>query len=381
MRAVGRTLGALFAFLLVLALSRTAHAHKPSDSYLTLDVHGAVLAGRWDLALRDLEYALHVDADGDGNITWAEVRGRRADIAAYAFGHLDLTADGARCTPALSSLEIALHSDGSYAVLRFEAPCAAQVLELDVAYRLLFELDPQHRGLLQLVTPAASRSHIFSTTSRTHRFDIADASQVSSFQGAVKEGIFHIWEGIDHLLFLIALLLPSVLYRESKVWKPREAFRPALVDVLKVVTAFTVAHSITLSLAALDVVRLPSRLVESAIALSVVLAALNNVFTVLEGDRWVAAFVLGLLHGFGFSQVLVDLGLTGGELLRILFGFNVGVEIGQAAVVAVFLPLAFVARRSGAYRTIVLRAGSIAIAALALVWLVERALAIKLLPS
>jgi hypothetical protein len=378
---VTRLVGAVLAFLLVLVVSRTALAHKPSDSYLTLDVRGAVVVGRWDLALRDLEYALHLDGDGDGEITWAEVRARKDDIRAYAFGHLDLTADGARCASRLDALEIALHSDGSYAVLRFEASCPAPVRDLGVDYRLLFELDPQHRGLLQLVTPAAARSHIFSTTSRSHRFDVADASQASSFQGAVKEGIFHIWEGIDHLLFLIALLLPSVLRRERQTWQPREAFRPALVDVLKVVTAFTVAHSITLSLAALDVVRLPSRLVESAIALSVVLAALNNVYTVLEGDRWVAAFALGLLHGFGFSQVLVDLGLTGSELLRILFGFNVGVEIGQAAVVAVFLPLAFVARRSSAYRRGVLRGGSMAIAGLALVWLVERAFAIKLLPS
>jgi hypothetical protein len=145
------------------------------------------------------------------------------------------------------------------------------------------------------------------------------------------------------------------------------------VEVAKVVTAFTVAHSITLSLAALSVVVLPSRLVESGIALSVLLAALNNLHPVVANGRWIAAFGFGLLHGFGFAGALHDLGLPAGSLALSLFGFNLGVEAGQLAIVVVFLPLAFLLRSTWAYRRMLFAGGSVAIAAIAVVWLVERA--------
>ena len=146
------------------------------------------------------------------------------------------------------------------------------------------------------------------------------------------------------------------------------------------VTAFTVAHSITLSLATLGWISLPSRWVESAIAASVVLAALNNVWPVFHGRRWIVAFGFGLIHGFGFASVLADLGLPQGALALALLGFNVGVELGQLAIVAAFLPLAYLLRRSAFYQRAVMRAGSLLIAALAAAWLVERVFDLKLLP-
>ena len=157
-------------------------------------------------------------------------------------------------------------------------------------------------------------------------------------------------------------------------------FGVAFCDVLRIVTAFTVAHSITLSLAVLGLVTLPSRLVESAIAASVVAAALNNIWPLVRGRRWMVAFLFGLVHGFGFASVLADLGLPQGALAVALLGFNVGVELGQLAIVAVFLPLAYALRRSWFYRRAVLVGGSLLIALLAAVWLVERVFELKLLP-
>jgi hypothetical protein len=151
-----------------------------------------------------------------------------------------------------------------------------------------------------------------------------------------------------------------------------ESLRGAVIEVLKIVTAFTVAHSITLSLAALGVVTLPSRLVESVIAASVVLAALNNLRGTVHGRRWVMAFVFGLVHGFGFASVLADLGLPQGALALALVGFNAGVELGQLAIVAVFLPIAFALRGTRFYSVGVLKGGSLLVAALAAWWLAER---------
>jgi hypothetical protein len=171
-----------------------------------------------------------------------------------------------------------------------------------------------------------------------------------------------------------------VLQRGGGAWRPVSAARPALLNVLKVVTAFTVAHSITLSLAALGFVHLPTRLVESAIAASVVLAAFNNLVPFFAERGWMVAFGFGLLHGFGFANALRDLGLRHGQLAATLFGFNIGVEIGQLAIVAVFLPIALSMRHLIFYQRVVLRFGSVAIVAVASTWFAERVLDFKWLP-
>ncbi|MBC7943798.1 MAG: HupE/UreJ family protein, partial [Burkholderiales bacterium] len=165
----------------------------------------------------------------------------------------------------------------------------------------------------------------------------------------------------------------------QKRWLAVQRFRLAFMDVFKIVTAFTIAHSITLSLAALGVLALPSRLIEAAIAASVFLAALNNLFPLVYGKRWLVAFVFGLIHGFGFASVLADLGLPQDELLIALVGFNLGVEAGQLAIVAVFLPIAYALRATRFYRNGVLLLGSLLIAALAALWFIERAFDVTLL--
>ena len=183
------------------------------------------------------------------------------------------------------------------------------------------------------------------------------------------------------VLFLISLLLPAALRAGARGWEPAERFAPVFWDVFKVVTAFTVAHSITLSLAALAVLELPSRLVESAIALSVLLAALNNLRPLVLGRRWIVAFAFGLIHGFGFASVLADLGLPKDALLVALVGFNAGVETGQLAIVAAFLPAAFWLRGTWLYRRMLLLGGSALIALVAAIWLVERSFDLRLLPA
>jgi hypothetical protein len=193
-----------------------------------------------------------------------------------------------------------------------------------------------------------------------------------TFKQYLKDGVWHIWIGYDHILFLLALLLPAVLLRKNGQWEPAPTLRGAFIEVVKVVTAFTLAHSITLTLASLQIITLPSRLVESVIAASVILAALNNLRGTIEGRRWVMAFVFGLVHGFGFASVLADLGLPQGALVLALVGFNAGVEVGQLTIVAVFLPLAFWLRGTRFYRVGVLIGGSLLVALLASWWLAQR---------
>lgn len=370
-----RRLLAFVALLATLLAALPAWAHKPSDSYLTLNVSGDRLHGRWDVALRDLAYAMELD-DGDGKLTWAEVSSRQADVAAYVLPRLAVKG----CALSPGPLSIASHSDGTYAVIEFEGTCAAEVTALAVDYRLLFDVDAQHRGLLRVESGGQTLTHVFSAKAPSASFDLARPETARQLGVIVKEGVAHIWTGYDHVLFLVALLLPSVLRRQNGAWVPVPSLRSALLDVVRIVTAFTVAHSITLSLAALGVVTLPSRLVESTIAASVVLAALNNLWPLLREDRWTAAFLLGLMHGFGFSATLTDLDLPRSNLVATLFGFNLGVEIGQLAIVAVFVPLAFAVRTRALYRRGFVAAGSAGILVLATVWFVERAFLLKILP-
>ena len=383
MRAALHRVGALLALVLALVVNAPAQAHKPSDSYLTITLADDAITGRWDIALRDLDFAIGLDADGDGAITWGEVRARHVEIAAYALARLAVHVDGAdgpKCTVEVGAQAIDDHTDGSYSVLPLTVRCPKLPKRLTIDYRLFADLDPQHRGLLYLQAGGVARSAVLGPQAPVQSFDLKEASRLAQFFDYLRDGVWHIWIGFDHILFLLSLLLPAVLVWGGRQWRAAETFGAAFWSVVRVVTAFTAAHSITLTLATLGYVSLPSRWVESAIAASVVLAALNNVWPVFHGRRWMVAFGFGLIHGFGFASVLVDLGLPRDALALALVGFNLGVECGQLAIVAVFLPLAFSLRRSWFYRRLVMIGGSLVIAVLAAVWLCERLFMFKVLP-
>ena len=377
----------LAALLLTLLTQSPAWAHKPSDSYLTLRASdgSSNIAIRWDIALRDLDYVLQLDRDGNGDLTWGEVRQRADDITRLATSRLALIAAGSPCKLVTTAdLQLDKHSDGTYAVLSLSAQCLTLSAPLKANYTLLFDVDPSHRGLVQWIAPGPANAPeraqalVFGTESAEQTLALTPASAWQTLRQYAADGVWHIWIGYDHILFLLSLLLPAVLVRRAGQWDPAPTLRDAFVEVLKVVTAFTLAHSITLSLAAMQIISLPSRLVESVIAASVVLAALNNLRGTidkrrwLDGRLWVMAFAFGLIHGFGFASVLADLGLPQDALVLALIGFNGGVEIGQLCIVAVFLPVAFLLRATRFYRVGVLTGGSLLVALLASWWLVQR---------
>jgi len=363
----------LITLALLLLGALPAFAHKPSDSYLSLTPRQGGWQARWDIALRDLEYALGLDSNGDGAITWGELQARETAVVNYALEHLSLHAGDAICTPRPGAMQVVQHSDGAYAVLNTALDCpTAAAVTLD--YRLFFTLDPSHRGLLQVHQPTGVASIVLSPEQPQYLLNTTPASNWRQFVSYWEEGVWHIWIGFDHILFLLALLLPAVLWWENGGWRPAVALRPVLLETAGIVTAFTLAHSLTISLAVLGVVNLPGRLVESVIAFTVVLAALNNLFPLVKTRRWVLAFTLGLIHGFGFASVLRDLGLPNDALALALAGFNLGVETGQLAIVAVVLPFTFLVRRTWLYQRLALPVGSAIAASIALVWCIERSL-------
>ena len=368
-------------FLVFLLFPIAASAHKPSDSYLNLTVAGSEVKGQWDIALRDIDYAMGLDTDDDGAITWDELRTREAELAAYAFSRLRVASGGEPCPLRLTTLMVDRHSDGAYAVLRFSGACSAEIKKLTAEYRLFFDLDPQHRGLASITAAGVTRTSIFSPERARQQFDIGASTLLSQFAAFLSEGVSHIGSGVDHLLFLLALLLPAMFMRTKEGLQPVARFTDAFWNVFKIVTSFTVAHSVTLSLAALQVVALPSRWVETAIAVSVLLAAVNNIYPMVQRRLWLVAFIFGLIHGFGFASVLLDMGLPRDALVLSLLGFNLGVELGQILVVIIFFLLVYPVRKTRFYRRAVVPGGSALIALIAVVWILERALDLKLFPS
>ena len=383
--------------LITILWHNTAYAHKPSDSYLTIHVNNQasitknsankkVLNGQWDIALRDLDFAIGLDSNANSEITWQEVKTKQKDIFAYALARLTIDSNRQSCSITPQQMLIDKHTDGAYAVIKFIINCPTninhKVNKLKISYALFSNIDPSHRGLLKLnyldndnqnAPKSIIKTAIFGPDNPSQTFAIGTPNRLIEFKDYVIEGVWHIWIGFDHILFLISLLLPAVLIYSAKKWQPQQHFKTIFFDVLKVVTAFTIAHSITLTMATLQVVELPSRWVEATIAASVILAALNNFFPFITKKRWAVAFVFGLIHGFGFAAVLADLGLTQGTLIVALIGFNVGVEIGQIAILMTFIPLVFALRKTWFYKQVVFYGGSIAIALIASVWLAERA--------
>jgi hypothetical protein len=374
--------GLLLSLTLLAGLmhSSPSHAHKPSDSYLSFDLkqNSSEFTLRWDIALRDLDFALDLDIDQSGDLTWGEVQAAEARATEFALKALSVKVnneEGAECelSPEKPS-QLEQHSDGTYLVLWLTGQCEGTPRKgLLTRYNLFFDLDPTHRGLAQwTVEGKPSGSVLLRPEAKSALLSFEEQSLFDTTVDYIKEGVWHIWIGIDHILFLLALLLPAVMVRQRGHWRGVGALPDALKDIVKVVTAFTVAHSITLSLAALEIVQLPSVWVESIIAFSVVLAALNNLRGSVHARRWMMAFAFGLLHGFGFASVLADLGLPTQLLTVALLSFNVGVELGQLAIVMVAMPVAYALRNTRFYRIGVLQGGSLVVAVIAAIWTYER---------
>lgn len=370
-RPLLRALGALLALIAVVAATGDAAAHKPSDAYLVVTPSAGGATGHLDVAVRDLHDTLDLDRDGAGEITGGEVDEAFPRVEKYLSDHLALRSDASTCTLHFSKGGIVPHSDGPYLRVGIDASCTEAATHAD--YSLFFSRDPQHHGLLD----AGDGAKIF--TKEVRSLPLAP-SAAPGFAAMVKDGVFHIWTGADHLLFLITLLLPAVLMKHGED-QEAETLRSTFAGILKTVTAFTVAHSLTLAAGALGMPTPASLLVESAIAASIVVAAIDNVRPIFRGRRWVVAFGLGLLHGFGFSGVLRDLGLRGAPLLKALLAFNGGVEIGQIAVLAVVVPLLFSLRRFPSYERRVVPIASVVVALIAAVWIVERVTGRELIPG
>lgn len=376
-----RTMRRLIGSLLALAAAQAAAAHDSDFSLLHLRIEGARVVGTWEIHWRDARVAVGLPADPDTPAAVAELRPRSAAVRRLLEDGLALTSQQGDC-PLQVADAFDVPADGRPVIrLALEARCPGEIAALTLDYRVLIALDPAHRGYFNVEDARRTHVGVFADGQTRVTLAVDRLDRWRSFRDYTREGVWHIWTGWDHALFLLALLLPAPLVREQGAWRPRRRLGPTLREVAGVVTAFTLAHSTTLVLAVIGPAALPSRPIETAIAGSVAVAAWNNLRPFLPGRTWLLAGGFGLLHGLGFAGALAALGLPRQARGVALLGFNVGVELGQLAIVAVVLPLAFAVRKRVAYERLALGAGSLGIAWLALVWMLERALGVALLPG
>ncbi|MDQ6628699.1 MAG: HupE/UreJ family protein [Pseudomonadota bacterium] len=376
---------------LLAAAAGAAHAHKSSDAYLQIAAAPGKLEVRSDIALRDLDVVLDLDTDADGKLTWGEVRAAWPRIEAYAMQHIAI--EGCPLRPTGRGLE--RRNDGAYAVLYLQSSCTLPEPP-KIIYSLFADVDPTHRGIakiqrpgealrLLVLEPGASRG----VETRAASAPVSGAATANGganrSEGAPRwaflvEGVRHILGGYDHVLFLLCLLLPSVMRRTATGWQPVERLSQAVWPVVGIVSAFTVAHSITLCLAALKIVSLTSAFIEPAIAVTIMLAAADNIWPIFPVRRVVVTFFFGLIHGFGFASVLSELNLPTADFAWALLQFNVGLELGQLLVVGLATAVLFGLRGWRSYRAFVIRGGSAVALGIAGLWLVERTADMKILP-
>lgn len=360
-----------------------AHAHKSSDAYLQLDAGASGTTLRWDIALRDLDATLDLDADEDGKLTWAEVKTAWPRVQDYALARLQV--DG--CTLRATDRALERRNDGAYAVLFLASDCVLSQAPV-IHYSLFREVDPTHRGIARVQRAGAPL--VLAMLDPTQLVRGAPASSATptaaehAFDGSrwefLREGVRHILTGYDHVLFLLCLLLPSVMRRTPEGWRPVERLSQAVLPIVGIVSAFTLAHSITLALAALKLVSVPPSIIEPAIAVTIILAALDNVWPIFPVRRVIVTFFFGLIHGFGFAGVLAELNLPTSAFAWALLQFNVGLELGQLLIVVCVAGLLFLLRERPSYRTWVIRGGSFAAILVGVLWLVERTANVSLMP-
>ncbi len=347
-------------------------AHAVSTSFVRLDVPDAAgpVGVRWDLPLHDLVWTVFIDRDFDGVVTAAEVATARATIETAVRGQIVLYRGGLACALRVEDLALTTRADQAFLSVAMIADCP-------------------HPGLLALsgglfMSGAASQRLLLSATRGNEQLagtigaeapqwnEPARASAWASFERFVGEGIWHVVIGYDHIAFVLLLLLPSVLRPVDGKWQGQTRFTQVARDIVTIVTAFTVAHSTTLALAVTGTVHLPTQPIEVAIAASIAVAGGINLLPRLSRLRLPLALGFGLVHGFGFANALGEIDATGIALLPLLAGFNIGVEIAQLGIVALVLPLIYMARGTRWYAGGVMPLGSCALGAAGVVWLLQR---------
>lgn len=342
------------------------------------------VSGRFELNVADIDTKLGINVDTDSGSRIEGVANNAQAIQSYLSENFSLSDSQGEIPINFGETDVFSEAD-DFAQFYFKSDRLPAEHEISITNTVFLtpdfaRNDPLHRSLIVLEYNKAENKDfgldtpflVFSPKKSTAILDTVDPSPILQWKDFFVQGVLHIWLGLDHVLFVIVLLLTTVLVAKQSLWQPIDNFRSAFIKTLKIITLFTIAHSITLSLAAFGLVSLNSAFVETIIAVSIIAVALNNISPVFNSHAWVLVFVFGLFHGLGFASVMADLQFRTGLLGHILLMFNIGVEVGQFVIVALVFPFFFYIRKSNFYRSGVVIPLSVLSILLATYWVVER---------
>ncbi len=351
----------------------TAGAHNPDTSYTRIKLSAEGLEFKFTFDIITLLKIVDLDGNRDHQVTREEVLQKAPAIYEFLRRTVTLEVDGAKADfgetgPVAISENLTVVPEKDYhqtlVHFVFRKPLPKLPEEFTLIYDFFVELGDRHTNLAAIEHGTHREEEIVFTRFEPDYTYYTDVESPLSGQLAqfLKLGVGHIFLGYDHILFLLALIVVS-----------------RLKELIKIITAFTVAHTITLILAALEVVKLPPRLIETGIAVTIMYVALENLWAKKTSHRWVLTFFFGLVHGFGFANVLREMGLPTTGLVRSLVSFNVGVELGQLAIVLAALPFSlwlgrqrFGAKGKNGLSAVIFLFG--------LAWFVERAFRLQFMP-
>lgn len=374
----------LFLFPLLFIATHTAFSHTRGENYIFVEFHDDKIELRIEIGYQDLSEKFGIEIIQDNQPSEAYLKETTPQVQAYIKENLFIGPVGEPPYELIFTNSKLFAPEGGWAQYEFLIESGPVPEKLEITHTIGYENDRSHRGVLVVEKgdwPSKDYEMqvvmIFGSANTRQILDRTDLPTLLTPLGMIWEGIIHIWIGIDHILFLFVLTLPIVFLKVGGKLTPSERFGSSFWSLLKIVTVFTVAHSITLLLAGFEVISLPSRLVETMIALSIIVVALNNIFGRGHAASLFVVFFLGLFHGLGFASVMGDLPFwTEGSrkvLVYSVLGFNVGVELGQIAILSVAFPILYAIRKSPLYKPFILQGGSAVLALVAGYWFVERA--------
>ncbi|GAX87590.1 conserved hypothetical protein [Lebetimonas natsushimae] len=316
------------------------NAHPLNITKMTLDLNKTIPTLYMRFAIFNIQKALHKD-----NIS-------KKEIQSYILKHIKI--NNCKIMPVSTKIKNEVIIDNY-----FKLKCKNIN---KIFFNMFFDIDKTQQGIMKIIEKNSTKLIVFNPNKTSYILK----KQQNEFLSFFKEGIFHILEGIDHIFFLLMLII-SVLLKNYNLKK-------SLIEIIEIATAFTISHSITLSLSMFNIVNPPENLIEVLIACTILFVALNNLYFWIKRE-WLLAFLFGFIHGFGFANALKEMNVQSINFAKVVFGFNLGVEIGQICIISlIFLPLFYLRKTKIVkfiiYITIVL----------SILWIIDRTFNLHFMP-
>ncbi len=377
--AILRRLCIALGLILSAVFGTVAYAHSFNESYVYFDVTEDSLSGRIEITLNDLTRIQQQKAAVDEPLKRKAVRRGKQEFHDYFQNRLRLSFDGQPYQIEFNDLTFFKTKVGRFAQFHFDVLGIEKTpTTIEMSYDVLFSnVDPEHRGFALIGSNTRNGMEeneayitlVFSPGVGSQSLYLNDEPTKDTARAFFERGIWHIWLGPDHLLFLLAVLLSAVMRNENGRWVPSDNAIASLGRAVRIVTVFATANAVAMLISALAGFRLPVPLTDALVALSVIAIAAGNLSPRFHTHLWKAVIALGLIHGVGHVGVLDTLGADATRQALGVLTFNIGVEIGLLAVVLALFPVFFLLRQLGSYQAIALKGGSVAVIACTVLWL------------